>query len=65
MIDIDRAHGPSQFEVVLGHQRVRVTGWTRDEAIRQARRKLCAQLPRLYDVIRNVDNSRFQVIDLS
>ena len=62
MIDIDRAKGPSQYDVVVGHQRVRVTGWSPEEAIGKARRALCAQLPRLYDVIRRLDKSRFEVV---
>jgi hypothetical protein len=62
MIDLNRSRLPSQFEVTVGFARVTVTGVTREDAIQQARRALCREMPRLYDVIRNLDPSRFQVI---
>jgi hypothetical protein len=61
MIDFDRASLPCQFQVTVGHSRVTVTGVTREDAIQQARRALCLQLPRLFDVICGLDTSRFEV----
>jgi hypothetical protein len=64
MIDMNRSRDPQQFEVTVGFSRVMVTGVNRDDVIQQARRALCAQLPRLYDVIRGLDSSRFQVVPI-
>jgi hypothetical protein len=65
MIDMNRSRLPCQFEVTVGHSRVTVTGVTREDAIQQARRALCVDMPRLYDVIRGLDVSRFQVVPLT
>jgi hypothetical protein len=65
MIDINRSRLACQFEVTVGHSRVTVTGVTREDAIQQARRALCVEMPRLYDVIRGLDASRFQVVPLT
>ena len=65
MIDLNRSRTPCQFEVTLGHSRVTVTGLTREDAIQQARRALCVEMPRLYDVIRGLDDSRFHVVPLA
>jgi hypothetical protein len=64
MIDLNRSLIPSQFLVTVGHTQVTVSGVTREDAIQQARRALCSELPRLYDVIRGLDASRFQVLPL-
>lgn len=63
MIDRNRSL-PCQYQVTVGHLRVTVGGTSRDDAIQQARRALCVELPRLYDVIRSLDSSRFQVVPL-
>ncbi len=65
MIDLNRSRLPCQFEVSVGHSRVTVTGATREDVIQQARRALCVEMPRLYDVIRNLDPSRFHVVPLN
>jgi hypothetical protein len=49
------------FRVCVGHWEMRVRAHDRDEAIAIARRHLSRELPRLYDVIRNLTANRFQV----
>lgn len=49
------------FRVKLGHAEVSVEGETREEAIRQARRRLSLDMPRLYDVIQRIDDNEFRV----
>ena len=61
MIDMNRSKFPERFDVTVGYHRVRVEGTTREEVIHNARRALCSDLPRLYDVIRHLDASRFMV----
>jgi hypothetical protein len=63
MIDRNRSL-PCQYQVTVGHLRVTVGGASLDEVIEQARRALCVEMPRLYDVIRGLDVSRFQVVPL-
>ena len=50
-----------QYEVFVGHTSVTVEGGSVAEAIAIARRLLCARLPRLWDVIDNLESDRFQV----
>jgi hypothetical protein len=52
---------PNRYEVRLGHAQVTVEGRTTEEAIQQARRLLCQDMPRLYDVIQSLTSDRFQV----
>lgn len=49
------------YEVSVGFTRVRVEGRTPDEAIQNARRKLCVELPRMWDVISNMSDQSFVV----
>lgn len=49
------------YRVSVGHFSVKVEGRTRDEAIKEARRKLCHDLPRMWDVIQGLDDHRFEV----
>lgn len=49
------------FQVQVGHMTVTVKGHTQQEAIAAARRRLCLELPRLWDVIQMLDPDRFQV----
>ena len=49
------------FRVKLGHAEVVVTATSRTAAIVVARRELCCQLPRLWDVINNAADQRFEV----
>jgi hypothetical protein len=50
-----------QFVVRVGYWEVRVKAHDGDEAIRLARLQMARELPRLYDVIRELTAARFQV----
>lgn len=50
-----------RFHVQVGHWRVRVPGRDHADAIEQARKCLCEEMPRLWDVISNLNPDRFQV----
>jgi hypothetical protein len=49
------------FLVRVGHWETRLKARNDEEAIRLARLQLARELPRLYDVIRELTVSRFQV----
>ncbi len=49
------------FLVRVGHWEVRLKARDGEEAIRLARLQMAHELPRLYDVIRALTASRFQV----
>ena len=49
------------FLVRVGHWEVRIKAEDADDAIWQARRQMARELPRLYDVIRALTASRFEV----
>ncbi|MEX2317634.1 MAG: hypothetical protein WD669_10820 [Pirellulales bacterium] len=49
------------YQVRVGHWEIRLQAHNIDEAIELARRHLSAELPRLYDVIRALTATRFQV----
>jgi hypothetical protein len=49
------------FLVRVGHWEVRLKARDGEEAIRLARLQMARELPRLYDVIRALTASRFQV----
>lgn len=51
------------FQIQVGHWKLRVRARGADEAIELARRKLSHELPRLYDVIRAMEPARFQIED--
>ena len=53
--------GLQQFIVRVGHWEVRLKARDADEAVRLARLQMARELPRLYDVIRGLTQSRFQV----
>lgn len=58
-------HEPAaRYRVELGHSSVTVNGVTVQEALRAARLMLCRELPRMWDVIQSLDESRFRVIRL-
>ena len=55
-------HTPLEvFLVRVGHWEVRLKARDGEEAIRLARLQMARELPRLYDVIRALTESRFQV----
>ena len=49
------------YRVRIGHHNVRILARDAAEAIEITRRQLAHELPRLYDVIRNLAETRFQV----
>ena len=65
MIDRNRMDTRWGYDVTLGHSRVHVLGYSREDAIREARLVLASQHPRLYDVINTMDAGRFDVVQSS
>ena len=51
----------STYLVRVGHWQIRLEAHNADEAIALARRHLSREMPRLYDLIRELTASRFQV----
>jgi hypothetical protein len=49
------------YRIRIGHHDFRVRARDAAEAVELARRQLARELPRLYDVIRTLAESRFQV----
>jgi hypothetical protein len=49
------------YRVRVGHHEFRVKARDAAEAVLLARRQLARELPRLYDLIRGLEESRFQV----
>jgi hypothetical protein len=49
------------YVIRVGHYEVRVRAHDADEAILLARRQMARELPRLYDVIRNLTAACFRV----
>jgi hypothetical protein len=59
---MDRNESPLRFyRVRVGHFEVLIEAASTDEAIQLARRHFARELPRLYDVIRSLTATRFQV----
>ena len=61
MIEWNSSRPQMDFEVKVGLMSVIVRGATREEAINNARMKLSQDLPRMWDVIHGLDDSRFDV----
>ena len=49
------------YRVSVGHTVIHVRGRTVEEAIANARRQLALEMPRFYDVICNLDRTKFDV----
>ena len=49
------------YRIRVGHWEICLKARDVDEAIQLARRQMARELPRLYDVIRNLTAARFQV----
>jgi hypothetical protein len=49
------------YRIRIGHHDFQVKAHDAAEAVEIARRKLGRELPRLYDIIRNLNAARFQV----
>ena len=52
---------PQLFDVRIGHTRVQVESRSPEEAIQVARRQLCVEMPRMWDVISTMPELRFEV----
>ena len=50
-----------KFRVKVGHMAVTVPGATPQEAVRQARKQLSMDMPRMWDVIQAMSDDRFSV----
>jgi hypothetical protein len=62
MIEWNSSRPQMDFEVTVGLMSVVVRGASREEAITNARMKLSQDLPRMWDVIHGLEDSRFNVI---
>ena len=51
----------NRYRVKVGHTVVVVRGSSVEDAIAKARRQLAEELPLLYDIIRSLDRTRFEV----
>jgi hypothetical protein len=49
------------YSIRVGHYELRLKAHDAEEAIEMARRQLARELPRLYDVIRALTATRFEV----
>jgi hypothetical protein len=49
------------YRIRVGHWEIRLQAHNPEEAITLARRQMAQELPRLYDVIRTLTATRFQV----
>ena len=54
--------GLAEYRVEIGHISLAIQCSSPEEAIRLARTRLCLELPRLWDIIRTMDASRFKVV---
>ena len=54
-----------QFRVQVGHEKIVVRGSDRAAALHEARRRLCLELPRMWDVIEKMEDSRFVIEELT
>jgi hypothetical protein len=54
-------HALKTYRVRVGHWEIRLTARDAEEAVELARREMARELPRLYDVIRALTATRFQV----
>lgn len=61
MIEWNAALPRYEFDVQVGHLCVRVHGTSRVEAIKNAKQKLCHEMPRMWDVIHGLSDDRFEV----
>jgi hypothetical protein len=53
-----------QYKVRIGHTEVTVGGNDASEAVRNARRRLAGELPRLWDVIYRMSEEEFRVEEI-
>jgi hypothetical protein len=65
MIQLNPEYESKKFNVTCGHHLIVVEAKNEREAIDEARRRLSVELPRLWDVISSMEESRFvaQVVE--
>ncbi len=56
------ANQAQRFRVQVGHTTIDVQCRSAEEAVEEARRRLCHEMPRLWDVIQLLEPNRFQVV---
>ena len=62
---LQRPELPQQdYRVIVGHMTVTVSATSQDDARFLARQKLCVEMPRLWDVIVDLDPRSFQIQQL-
>jgi len=61
MIEWNSAAPKLDFDVRVGLMQVTVKGTNRLEAVENARKQLCKELPRMWDVIQGLAETRFEV----
>ena len=54
----------ANYRVQVGHATANVRGSSVEEAIREARRAFCRDMPRMWDAIHKLDDSRFAVTEM-
>jgi len=59
------SRSPRRFRVQVGHSHLTVECDSQEQAIRLARSKLCAEMPRLWDVIKRMPDAHFRVHEAS
>ena len=59
---IDNTRPLNAFRVRVGHWEVQVKAHDAEEAVVLARRQLGRELPRLYDLIRSLTVTQFQIV---
>jgi hypothetical protein len=52
------------YRVQVGHATTTVRGRSVEEAIREARRALCQDMPRMWDAIHKLDDGCFAVMEI-
>ena len=63
MTDKTQPNNVRQYQVRMGHTKITVQGDSPEETVRHARRQLCLDIPRMWDVIQTIEEGRF-VVDL-
>jgi hypothetical protein len=54
-------HTIKTYRIRVGHYEIRLKAHDAEEAITLARRQMARELPRLYDIIKDLTTNRFQV----
>jgi hypothetical protein len=65
MLDEPRNEEYRRYEVRLGYAAVTVQGGSIRQVLDEARRRLCQEMPRLWDLIRSATDDRFEIRELA